>query len=148
MEVKAYARRVRMSPRKVRLIVDVVRGMQVEQAQNQLRFSKKAAALPVLKLLNSAIANAENNFSLKKNNLFIKVITTDGGPTLHRWRPRAMGKAAPIRKRTSHISIVLDEVLPTVNKTVVNKDEKVEKAVKELKPSNVKPVSKKETNKN
>lgn len=108
MEVKAKARYVRMSPRKVRLVIDVVRGMHVKEAQTQLQFMKKAAAEPVLKLLNSAVANATHNFDLNGDTLRIKAIAADGGPTLGRWRARAFGRAAPIRKRTSHISIVLE----------------------------------------
>lgn len=107
MEVIAKAKNIRMSPRKVRLVIDVIRGMDVTRAQTQLRFLKKAAALPVLKLLNSAIANAEHNFQMDKATLLVKTITADGGPTIHRWTPKAFGRAAPIRKRTSHITIVL-----------------------------------------
>ncbi len=109
MEVKAKARYIRMSPRKVRLVVDLIRGMSAKEAQTQLAFMKKAAAEPVLKLLNSAIANAENNFQLDADKLYIQQIVADGGPVLGRWRARAFGRAAPIRKRTSHISIVLVE---------------------------------------
>ena len=108
MEIKAKARYIRTSPRKVRLVIDVIRGMRVAQAQTQLKFMKKDAAEPVLKLLNSAIANATNNFQIDPGGLFIKTITADGGPTLHRWMPRAFGRTTPIRKRTSHISIILD----------------------------------------
>ena len=109
MEVIAKARFIRMSPRKVRLVVGLIRGLDVDKAEVQLNFSVKAAARPVLKLLRSAIANAEHNHKLKHDNLFVKVITVDGGPMLKRWRARAFGRAAPIRKRTSHISIVLSE---------------------------------------
>jgi len=109
MEVKAKARFIRMSPRKVRLVVDLVRGMSVKEAQSQLKFMKKAAAVPVSKLLNSAVANAVHNFNLDAQNLYIKEILADGGPVLGRWRARAFGRAAPIRKRTTHISITLDE---------------------------------------
>lgn len=107
MEVIAKAKNIRMSPRKVRLVIDVIRGMDVTRAQTQLQFLKKAATLPVLKLLNSAIANAEHNFQMDKETLFVKSITADGGPTIHRWTPKAFGRAAPIRKRTSHITILL-----------------------------------------
>ncbi|MDG1949905.1 MAG: 50S ribosomal protein L22 [bacterium] len=107
MEVKAKARYIRMSPRKVRLVVDLIRGLDVQGAQAQLSFSKKAAAEPVLKLLNSAIANATNNFKMNGDDLYVKTIMVDGGPTLKRWRPRAFGRAGAIRKRTSHINIVL-----------------------------------------
>lgn len=109
MEVKAIARHIHMSPMKVRLVIDVIRGKQVADAQQQLRFMNKAAVLPVLKLLNSAIANATHNFKLTPSSLYVKSITADGGPTIHRWTPRAMGRATPIRKRTTHISIVLGE---------------------------------------
>lgn len=98
-----------MAPRKVRLVADLVRGMDLAAAEAQLRFMKKAAARPVLKLLQSAGANATNNFKLDRGILFVKTITVDGGPTLHRWRARAFGRAAAIRKRMSHISVVLDE---------------------------------------
>jgi len=113
MEVKAKARFVRMSPRKIRLVVDVVRGKSVGEARTQLRFLKKAATEPVLKLLNSAVANATHNFGLTETDLVVKEIMADGGPTLSRWRARAMGRAAPIRKRTTHISIVLEDKAKT-----------------------------------
>jgi len=109
MEVKAKAKYIRMSPRKVRLVIDLIRGLEIFQAETQLNFLRKAAVRPVLKLLNSAVANAENDFKLKKENLYIKSITCDSGPTLKRWKPRAFGRATPIRKRSSHISIILDE---------------------------------------
>jgi large subunit ribosomal protein L22 len=109
MEVKAKARYLRMSPKKVRLVIDLIRGLDVQAARTQLRFQKKAAAIPVLKLLESAVANAKHNFNLDEKDLCIKTIMADGGPTLHRWRPRAFGRSAPIRKRTTHLSIVLSE---------------------------------------
>lgn len=117
MEVKAIARHIRMSPQKVRLVVDVIRGKRIADAQTQLRFMKKAAALPVLKLLNSAVANASHNFKLDASTLFVKTITVDGGPILHRWTPKAMGRATPIRKRTTHISIVLAEKESKTNRS-------------------------------
>lgn len=98
-----------MSPRKVRLIVDLVRGMKVQQALAQLKFLNKAASEPVYKVIASAAANARNNFKLEPARLFIKTITADGGPVLHRFRPRAFGRAAPIRKRTTHIRVILEE---------------------------------------
>jgi large subunit ribosomal protein L22 len=110
MEVQAKARFIRISPRKVRLVVDVVRGLPVAAALTQLRFLNKAAALPVRKMIESAIANAEHNFKLSKDNLYIKAIAADAGPTIHRFRPRAFGRAAPIRKRMTHISVILDEL--------------------------------------
>jgi len=110
MESKATARFVRMSPRKVRLVVDVIRGKKIEDAMAALDFTKKAAVNPVRKVLKSAIANAENNHkvdgveAMKVTKAFV-----DGGPSLKRWRPRAMGRAAKILKRTSHITIVLSD---------------------------------------
>lgn len=108
MEVKATARYIRMSPRKVRLVIDVIRGMGVAQARSQLHVMKKAAAEPVLTLLESAAANATNNFHLDTNQMYVKSITADGGPVLGRWRARAFGRTAPIRKHTTHISITLE----------------------------------------
>jgi len=94
----------------VRLVIDAIRGLQVDEALTRLDFIPKAASEPVKKLLESAIANAEHNFKLKRADLFVKAVTADGGPMIKRWRPRAFGRAAPIRKRTSHIQIVLAPV--------------------------------------
>jgi len=114
-----------MSPRKVRLITNLIKGQRIDAARTMLQFMPKAASLPVLKLLNSAAANATHNFKLEESTLHIKSATTDGGPTLKRWRARAMGRAAPIRKRTSHITIILtdDVAVPKVAKAkkAVNK---------------------------
>ncbi len=107
MEVHAKLRFLRVSPRKVRLVIDAIRGLQVDEALIRLSFIPKAASEPVKKLLESAIANAEHNYKLKRTDLFVKTITADGGPMIKRWRPRAFGRAAPIRKRTSHVQIVL-----------------------------------------
>ncbi len=119
MDVTAKARYIHMSPRKVRLVVDLVRGLTVAEADAQLSFFAKAAAKPVLKLLRSAVANAEHNFKLNRSDLRVKAATVDGGPTLKRFRPRAFGRAATIRKRTSHIAIVLtDEAVKAKGKEV------------------------------
>ena len=98
-----------MSPRKVRLIAGLIRGMDIAKAIHQLRFYRKAAARPVLKLVESAAANAAHNHKIDPSTLFIKKIMVDGGPTLKRWRARAFGRAAGIKKRTCHIYLVLDE---------------------------------------
>jgi large subunit ribosomal protein L22 len=108
MEINAKLKYLRVSPRKARLIASVVRGMDVEGARAQLLFSKKGVAAPILKLLNSAASNAKNNFS-KTEGLYVKKIVVDQGPVYKRFRPRAKGVAGPINKRTSHITIVLDE---------------------------------------
>lgn len=134
MEIKAKAKFIRTSPRKIRLVVDLIRGLNVKEAEAQLNFSKKKASETVLKLLRSVVANAENNFELKKDNLFVKSITVDEGPTLRRWRPRAHGRAATIRKRSSHIKIELAEKNLTVNdktkKVVQTEDKKSDKVLK------------------
>ncbi|MBU0597506.1 50S ribosomal protein L22 [Patescibacteria group bacterium] len=121
MDVKAKLRYLRMSPRKVRLTANLINGMPVAKAENQLAFSKKYAARPILKLLKSAIANAENNNKLKKDNLFVKKITVDQGPTLKRWRARAFGRAGMIRKRSSHVSVVLGELKTMASKKKIAK---------------------------
>lgn len=113
MEVKAKARYIKMSPQKVRLVIDVVRGLDTRDALAQLKFMNKLAATPVEKLISSAIANAIHNFELKEDNLFVKEIRADDGPTLKRWTPKAFGRAGAIRKRSSHITVVLGERVET-----------------------------------
>lgn len=115
MEVKAFARHIRMTPRKVRLVADLIRGVKATAALDRLAFSKKWGALPVKKLLESAMANAAHNFKLDKDKLLVKSIYVDNGPTLKRFRPRAFGRAATIRKRTSHIGIILSDEIKTAN---------------------------------
>ena len=107
MDVNASLRHLRMAPRKVRLVVDLVRGLPVPEAELRLKFLKKDAARPMLKLLQSAMANAAHNFKLDPASLKIKHIVADAGVTLKRSTPRAMGRATPIRKRTTHISLIL-----------------------------------------
>ena len=109
MEVISKLRFYRQSPRKVRLVADSIRGLNPEQALDALMFINKRAAHVLSKLVKSAVSDAQNNFSLSKNNLLIKSISVDSGPTLKRSRARAFGRAAPIRKHTSHICIVLEE---------------------------------------
>jgi large subunit ribosomal protein L22 len=109
MEAKAVARYIRIAPRKVRLVVDLIRGKQVGEALAILKHTPKAASPVVEKLLKSAIANAENNHEMDPNNLVVGKIYVDQGPTLKRFRPRAMGRASRIHKRTSHITVVLNE---------------------------------------
>jgi large subunit ribosomal protein L22 len=131
-EVKAQVKYVRISPRKTRLVADLIRGMDVSEAENQLKFFNKKAAKVILKLLNSAVANALNNFKLEKDNLYIKSITVDGGPMLKRWQPRAFGRAAPIRKRSSHISIVLAERYKEIKKRAEKPKEKPKSEAAEI----------------
>ena len=105
----ASLRWLRISPRKVRLVVDMIRGQDVEEALNLLNFSPKAASEPVGKLLRSAVANADNKGDYDLDKLFVKIAFVDEGPTWRRWQPRAMGRATRIRKRTSHVTLELAE---------------------------------------
>ncbi|MDF1580421.1 MAG: 50S ribosomal protein L22 [Desulfuromonadales bacterium] len=109
MEAKAKLRYVRMSAQKTRLVADMVRGKQVQEALNILRFSPQKAAPVLTKLVNSAVANAEQSGVSDVDRLYLKTITVDQGPALKRFMPRAQGRATRIRKPTSHIIVVLDE---------------------------------------
>ena len=108
--VRASARYVRIAPRKARLIADQVRGLHIEKARALLQFSPRGAAEDIHKLIDSAAANAENNHDLIGDEMRVSSITVDEGPTLKRFRPRAMGRATPIHKRTSHIAVALTPV--------------------------------------
>lgn len=109
MQAKAVAKQVRIAARKVRLVVDIIRGKQVGEAIAILRHTPKGASPVVEKLLNSAIANAEHNYEMDVNKLVISEAFVDEGVTLKRFRPRAMGRASRINKRSSHITIVVSE---------------------------------------
>ena len=109
MEAKATARYVRVSARKARLVVDLVRGKSVAEAEAILKFTPRAAAEIVGKVVHSAAANAEKNLKIKPETLFVSEAYVDEGPTLKRIRPRAMGRASRINKRTSHITIVVKQ---------------------------------------
>ncbi|MBI2642375.1 MAG: 50S ribosomal protein L22 [Candidatus Wildermuthbacteria bacterium] len=117
MKSIAHLRHLRISARKVRMITDLVRNKSFEDASRILRFALKRGAHPVLKLLNSALANAKQKFNAQEQNLRIAKITVDDGPKLKRYRPRARGQTYPIHKKTSHITIVLEEIQPTVEKS-------------------------------
>jgi large subunit ribosomal protein L22 len=108
MEVKAKLRFTRIGPRKARLVADLIRGKRSEEALSILTFTPKAAARIIIKLLKSAIANADQK-KIDVDRLYVKTIMVDQGPTMKRFMPRALGRATTIRKRTSHITIVLDE---------------------------------------
>ncbi|MFH1597472.1 MAG: 50S ribosomal protein L22 [Patescibacteria group bacterium] len=129
MEFTAKLRHLRVSPKKIRLVIDPIRGLDVIAARNKLNFFEKRAAQPVLKLLESAIANAKNNFphlgiKVEENNLYIKEVVANEGPTLKRWRPRAFGRATPILKRSTHINLILAERKPSqIKKTKAKKPE-------------------------
>jgi ribosomal protein L22 len=107
VEVRASARFVRRAPRKARLVMDHIRGKRVDEARAMLQHTPRAAAVDIAKLLDSAVANAENNFELDPDDLRIHRATVDEGPTIKRFRPRALGRATPIHKRTSHMTITL-----------------------------------------
>ncbi|NLM22211.1 MAG: 50S ribosomal protein L22 [Peptococcaceae bacterium] len=109
METKAVARYVRISPRKVRQVVDLIRGKKVDEALAILKFTPKISTEPVSKVLKSAIANAEHNLDLSSEELFVTRIYVDQGPTLKRIKPRAQGRADRIRKRTSHITVFVGD---------------------------------------
>ncbi len=123
-EVKAQLNFLRQGPRKVRLVVDLIRGRKVSTALDALSLVNKKASLPILKLLRSAVANAQHNFSLAMEDLRVAKITVDGGPVLKRWMPKAHGRATPVRERTSHITLVLEEIAKKEPKVAKVKDVK------------------------
>ena len=142
-EVTAKLRYLRIAPRKVRAVLDLIRGLDVISAEAQLNHLPKRAAQPILKLLNSAVSNAINQYPVKKEDLYIKKIFADEGPILYRFMPKAFGRAAPIRKRSSHVTIVLGikkEVAP------IKKEGEI-KVKEELKPSFKKEEKKEEKKK-
>ncbi len=110
MEARAVGKYIRISPQKARLVADVVRGMGVDQAVTTLRFMPKKGAMILRKVIESALANATQDDKIDVDSLYVKKIFIDGGPSLKRIRPRAMGRATGIIKRTSHITVVLDEM--------------------------------------
>ena len=110
MEAKASAKYVRITPRKMRRVVDLIRGQHVEEARRILRFSPLGASKDVEKLLNSAVANAEQTAAVPAQNLVVSKAWVDEGPTLRRYRPRAYGRAARVRKRTAHVTLVVSSI--------------------------------------
>ena len=134
--ITAKLSHLRISPRKVRLVANLIKGLTAEEAERQLSFLNKRAARPILKLLKSAVANAQSSANADKKNLYIAKINVEGGPVLKRWRPRAMGRATPIMKRTSHISLSLDQ-----KETDAQKDKKAiteKKSAEEIKTTSQK----------
>ncbi|MFH1643104.1 MAG: 50S ribosomal protein L22 [Patescibacteria group bacterium] len=126
---------LRIAPRKTRMVADLIRGKTVEEAQTILKFTVKKSSLPILKLLKSAVASAVNNFKLEELNLKIAKIVVDGGPMLKRWRPRARGRAFPIQKKTSNVTIILEEIEKSEEKKIEKKKaiKTIEKTVKIVK---------------
>jgi large subunit ribosomal protein L22 len=106
---QAHIKHVRISPRKVKIVIDLIRGKNVDDALAILQYTPKAASPEVLKVLNSAIANAVNNQELNRENLYVAEVYANPGPTLKRYVARSRGSASPMLKRTSHISVVLDQ---------------------------------------
>ncbi len=123
MKVTAKLNHLRISSRKVRRVADLIRGLDVENARHQLRFMGQRSTLSLHKLLESAIANAKNQ-GLVSSNLYVYAVLVDGGPILKRHRPRMGGRASPLRKRTSHVTLVLEEREPS-RKTRVRKAKKI-----------------------
>jgi len=113
MEVKVSLNNYRTAPRKVRLVVDLIRGKNVSDARSALEFTVKKSSEPILKLLNSAVASAVNDLKLNEKNLYISKITADEGPKLKRSHPMSRGRAFPILKRSSHINLTLSELNPS-----------------------------------
>lgn len=105
----ATAKYIRVSTRKAQAVVDLIRGKSVKEAQAILAYTPKTATEPVMKVLNSAVANAENNLEMNRDDLYVAETYANQGPTLMRFRPRAHGRASRIRKRTSHITVILDQ---------------------------------------
>lgn len=126
MEVTAHLSQVRIAPRKVRLIANLIRGLDVTRARTQLRFLVKKSSPPILKLLDSAVANAKHNFKLNPDELVVSRIFVNEGPRYRRGRPRSRGQVNPIRKKTSHITLTLAE-----KKDMSRKDAGKGKAVQE-----------------
>lgn len=109
METRAVARHIRIAPRKVRIVVDLIRGKSVQEALTILKFVPKRASKPVYKVVASAAANAEHNLNMHKDDLIVREAFVDQGPTLKRVQPRQRGQAFPILKRSSHITVVVAE---------------------------------------
>ena len=141
MQSTAKLRNLRTAPRKVRLIVDLIRGKKLDEAMTQLAFSKKHSAISVKKLVDSVVANAIHNHNIEKESIVITTAFVDEGKTLYRWMPRAMGRATPIRKRTSHITIVVEGDVKDSgsDKAPTKKEEPKKKAELAEKKSKAKP---------
>jgi large subunit ribosomal protein L22 len=127
MEVKAKLSNLRISPRKVRQVINLVRGKRAEEAQALLGFLPNKPARMVLKLLNSAVSSAKHDFQLELSNLYISKILANEGQKLKRFRPVSRGSAHPLWKRTSHIVLVLEEVKPTAKKKAAKKKAQISK---------------------
>jgi large subunit ribosomal protein L22 len=144
-EISAKLNNLRIAPRKVRLVADLIRGKNANRSLVFLNHTQKKAAGPMAKLLQSAIANAKNNFQIDDKNLRISKITVDEGQKLKRWRPRSMGRAFGIQKKTSHITLILTEqentkhkIKPVRNSSHSDKGENVKKGQTKIETKNKK----------
>ncbi len=152
MQYKFHLNNLRIAPRKVRLVANLIKKSSVFSAQAQLKFQNKKAALPILKLLKSAVASAANNFNLPSENLRVLNIFVDEGPKLKRFRARAFGRAGAIHKKTSHITLILEEEMTSgfkkakkkISEVVAQKPAFVEVAItpKKEAPREIKPARK------
>lgn len=137
MQVKAKLNNLRISPRKVRLVAELVRGLDVQDALNQIEASYKRGSLPMKKLIESAISNGENNLGIDRNNMYIFSILVDAGPSLKRWMPKAYGRASQILKRTTQVEVTLEE-------RVEGKGRKSQEELEELRKKRMEEKMKKE----
>ena len=145
MKAKGSLQYARIAPRKVRLVADLIRGKRVQEAQRILQYTAKRAAFPMLKVLNSVIASAKNNEGAQESELYISKLTVDQGPTLKRYRARARGRASLIQKKTSHITLEVDEKDGTEKSAPVAKQEKKEQPAKAEKPVPTEPKAEEKT---
>src|SRR3989338_1964164 len=129
MEIIAKLRHLHITPRKARFVADLLKGLRVDEAEAQLMLSSRRPSAPILKLLQSAIANAKHNYQLDKEKLFVKSVNVDGGPMSKRWTPRARGSASQIQKKTSHITMILG-MMEEVKKSKFNIKKKEKKPEK------------------
>jgi|SRR5581483_6168819 len=144
MEVKVQLNNLRTAPRKVRQVADLIRNKRADKAQQMLAFTVNKSSTAVLKLLNSAIASAVNDLKLKESNLFVSRIMVDEGPKLKRSHPMSRGRAYPIMKRTSHVTLILGEVVASPAKQKAKPEAKAEKVeTKEIKAKKLAPKVKK-----
>lgn len=148
MQVKAHAKFVRISPKKVRLVANLIAGMKPANALLQLQVTNKRSTKVIETLLKSAMANAKNNFNVNPDNMVISQILVNQGPTMRRYRPRAMGRASIIRKRTSHVSLELSDNMISKNESEAGKESGAEKTVDLKQTKTVKKSSTKNANTN
>jgi len=144
MKLTSRIKHLHNTPQKCRLVVDLVRGVDVEDASKQLKNLRKKAAQPILKLLDTAVASAEHNNDMEKSNLYISQIFVDEGTVMKRWKPRAFGRANPIIRRTSHITLTLDERVAGKKRVkTVEKDKKAKNQLESKKETDNKDDNKK-----